>query len=201
MLSSYIKFFLSIETVLIFSFVIFSVVILLYIYMSSFDKIDKNKLIDEVPNIIKLAQRVEYIQNYVDYTINDYQHDIPQISTDIDENSELTTSQLQFLKAINELQELNRVWEIYRDNKILNNSDIKFPYAIAYHIRELLDIPIYKDEDNDENVWLTEKEYKCIKKYDNKINKPIIKNNEEDICEEEDISDKETRDKEEMVPA
>ena len=189
--------------------------------MSSFDKIDKSKLIDEIPNIIKLAQRVEYIQNYVDYTISDYEHDLPQIGMNIEEDTELTISQLNVLKAISELQELNRVWEIYRDNNILNNADIKFPYAIAYHIRELLDTPIYKDEDNDEYIWLTEKEHKCIKKYNNKINKPIIlnkcddhiilcvkckeiiQNNEEDVIsdKEDDNSNEEETTHKEMVPA
>jgi hypothetical protein len=188
--------------------------------MSSFDNIDKNKLIDEIPNIIKLAQRVEYIQNYVDYTINDYEHDLPQIDGDIEEDTELTTSQLNVLRAILELQELNRVWEIYRDNKILNNSDIKYPYALAYQIRELLDTPIYKDEDNDEFIWLNEKELKCIKKYNNKMNKPIIANKCEDhviICikckeiiknneheksdDETEVSENEATDNKEMVLA
>jgi len=177
MLTSYINFFLNIQTIITISIIIFSVIITCYLYISSFDTIDKSKLIDEIPTIIKLAQKIEYIQNYIEYTLHDFEHDLPPISEDITLLSELTGSQLNFLNFIKELKELQQQWERYIDNNILSNTNIKMPYAIAYHIRELLETPIYKDIDNEDYVWLNKIEMECIGKYNLKIKTPLPSSN------------------------
>ena len=173
MLTSYINFFLSEQTIITVTIIIFSVIIVCYLYISSFDTIDKSKLLDEIPTIIKLAQRIEYIQNYIEYTLNDFEHDLPPISEDITLHTELTGSQLNFLNFIKELKELQQQWERYKDNNILSNTNIKMPYAIAYHMRELLETPIYKDEDNEDYIWLNKIEMECIRKYNFKIKTPL----------------------------
>lgn len=173
MLTPYIHFILNEKTIITVTIIIFSVIIVCYLYISSLETIDKSKLLDEIPTIINLAQRIEYIQNYIEYTLDDFEHDLPPISEDITLQTGLTGSQLNLLNFIKELKDLHKEWERYKDNNILSNSNIKMPYAIAYHIRELLETPIYKDEDNEDYVWLNKIEMDCIRKYNFKIKEPL----------------------------
>jgi hypothetical protein len=124
MLTPYIHFLLNEQTIITATIIIFSVIICCYLYISSLETIDKSKLLDEIPTIINLAQRIEYIQNYIEYTLDDYEHDLPPISEDITLQTGLTGSQLNLLNFIKELKELHKEWERYKDNNILSNSPL-----------------------------------------------------------------------------
>ena len=100
MLTPYIHFILNEKTIITVTIIIFSVIIVCYLYISSLETIDKSKLLDEIPTIINLAQRIEYIQNYIEYTLDDFEHDLPPISEDITLQTGLTGSQLNLLNLV-----------------------------------------------------------------------------------------------------
>lgn len=160
--------FLESDKILVATYIFIITIFSLTIYLTSFDKIAKNKLLDEIPSIIKLAQRVEYIQNYIDFVLNYYSNDSLVIIDDITDDTKLSESQINLLSFIKELEKLDEIWDFYKNNNIFNNNNIKMPYAIAYNIRELLETPIKKDNDNEDFVWLNKSEIECLEKY--KIN-------------------------------
>jgi len=208
-LATYLNFSSNNQIIMAFATMTFTVIIgLLYLYITYSDKIDKNKLIDDIPVIINLAQRVEFIQNYVHFIIN-YEQDLPLIPTIITPDTELTYSQINLLNFIKELEQLNKVWDVYKDNGIISNSDIRMPYAIAYNIRELIDIPVDKkedeDEDDDDDMWLSKEESDCLIKYNSKIKTPLIspiednKNTDTDLDENTNLDDNTTLQKDKVL--
>jgi len=145
-------------------FTIVSILLITFLCVLSFDKIDFIILKSKLPEIIHMAQRIENIklnlQSYLEKTTYS-----DAFEEEITEKTELTYNQFIFLKYIKELEELQDLWDKYSRHELINNSTIKMPYAIAYHIREILGTEFVKDNNNDENVWLYENEKLCLNKY------------------------------------
>jgi hypothetical protein len=131
---------------------------------------DFEKLKSNIPNLINLAKRIEIISLNIK---NQYWDD-----------NQITNKKYILLKYIEELELLQNIWEFFSFNSIINNSDIKCPYILAHNIRNILDTPLTKDENNEDFVWLTDKEKSLIKLFQS-IN--FNKKNKEDTDEDENI--------------
>jgi hypothetical protein len=138
--------------------------VIFLLYTLSFDKIDFKMLKSKLPEIISMTQRVENIklnlQLYLEKSVYS-----DEIQEEITEKTQLTYNQFVFFNYIKELEEIQKMWDEYSYNELINNSNIKMPYAIAYNIREILGTEIIKDDDNEDNVWLYQNERACLKKY------------------------------------
>jgi hypothetical protein len=128
-----------------------------------------------VPNIIQLSKNITYIEDYIKQTIENYEHELIPINSKIDITTELTSSQIQFLNFLKNLEIYQTEWDNYVGKGLISNTDIEMPYRIAHNIREILEVPISDtlDEFGYKNVWITPEEIKCVINYLNKKRDPI----------------------------
>lgn len=162
-------------------FAVIETIIVFILYISLFDKMDYKCLKSKLPNIIKMAQRIENIklnlETYCEKSeFNDY------FDEEITAETELTYNQYIFLNYIKELEEIQKVWDDLRYYELIDHLIIDMPYSIAYNIRKILDMEIKDDHDDDgeKYVWLYKNEKACLKKYkkyDPDI-KPQLENND-----------------------
>jgi len=168
---------LSNEKVIIFLFSFIFLISIYIIYEIFFFKIHRFNIMSEIPKIIKLAQRIEIIKNEIDLIHEIYYKNIP-INSNILIDTKLSKPQIFLLAFIKELEKLNTMWETYYMSDIINTNNIIIPNEIAYHIRELLGIPINNEKDT---VWLSKDENECLKKYKN-IKTLLLTNQNTSIC-------------------
>ena len=83
---------------------------------------------------------------------------------------------------LNKLELLQVQWQLYVDCRLINNGMIKMPHAIAYRIREILATPIIKDEDGEENFWLTDVERKIVNNNKQSDKTPIVEDDHIIVC-------------------
>lgn len=160
-------------------FIIISIPLLIVALFNAFkDTMDFDKLKLNIPKLINLAKRIEIIN--LNIKIQYWNDD------------QITNKKYILLKYIEELEPLQNVWEYFSSNSIINNSDIKCPYILAYNIRDILETPLTKDENNEDYVWLSEKEKSFIKLFQsidfNKDNQEFQEN--QDIDENKDNIEK-----------
>jgi len=135
------------------------------------EKYSKN----EISEIIELSKNVQNIENYIEQSLEIFPDDIPPIGDTITKDTQLTTSQLNFLKFIENLKIYQEKWDMYSYDQLINVSNIESPYRVAYRIRNLLEIPFIENLDkNDLDLWLTKEEELCIRKYENKSTIPKV---------------------------
>jgi hypothetical protein len=170
-----------------FLIILFPIIIILVIfYIISDDKheIDNKNIISK---IINLTQQVEHIKLNLKIFLDkkNIYSDINDFGEDIIASSSLSYNQYVLLKYIETLEELYQDWDILATKNLIDNSMIKSPYIIAYHIREILKTTIIEDDDGNPIVWLNKDEKACIKKskhfyiYDNNKSKETLKLNHE----------------------
>lgn len=166
------------------------VVVVIFILKDYFYHRKETYLQNEIPKIIELSKNIQNIVHYVDTTIEIFEDDIPPINEAITKDTLLTSSQLNFLKFIKNLENYQDKWDYYSFSGLIQSLNIESPYRVAYHIRSILEIPFVKDIDsNDIDVWLSKDEIECINSYETNVNKlvtieqPIIENYEHiSIC-------------------
>jgi hypothetical protein len=130
---------------------------------------------NEISEIIELSKNVQNIENYIEQTLDIFPDDLPPIGDTITKDTQLTTSQLNFLKFIENLKIYQEKWDMYAYDQLIHVSNIESPYRVAYRIRNLLEIPFIQNLDKtDIDVWLTKEEELCIHKYENKLILPKV---------------------------
>jgi len=135
------------ETIIL---IIITIPLLIITFLNIFkDTMNFDILKSKIPNLIKLAKKIEIIN----FNIKIQHWD----------NNQIMNKKYILLKYIEELELLQNVWEYFSFNSIINHSDIKCPYILAYNIREILEMPLTKDENNEDYVWLNDKERSFIK--------------------------------------
>ena len=128
---------------------------------------------DEIPEIIELSKNVQNIENYIEQTLEIFPNDLPPIGESITKNIQLTTSQLNFLKFIENLKIYQEKWDTYAYDQLIHVVNIESPYRVAHRIRSLLELPLIMNQDKtDIDVWLTKEEKECIYNYENKFMTP-----------------------------
>lgn len=171
--------------------VIFAPLLLILIFLFTInilynsDNINTMNVKNKIPYLIELGKKIEEIENYINFTISSYPYEIQPLNCEITNETELTNSQFSLLLFLDKLELLQVQWQLYVDCKLINNGIIKMPHAIAYRIREILGTPIIKDEDGEENFWLTDVEKKIVnnnKHYDNNIQSDKIEEDHVIIC-------------------
>lgn len=129
---------------------------------------------DEIPEIIELSKNVQNIENYIEQTLDIFPNDLPIIGESITKETQLTTSQLNFLKFIDNLKIYQEKWDTYAYDQLIHVTNIESPYRIAHRIRTLLEIPLIMNLDKtDIDVWLTKDEEDCLSNYETKLMKPM----------------------------
>lgn len=127
----------------------------LFLYLNRGDYIPLLKI--NIIELIDLALTVNHIQSNLEIFIDKNDIEIYKFNDKIDKSTKLSYNQYVFLDYIRELEDLNEIWETYRDKNVINNNDIKCPYIIAHRIREMLHC-LYDEED----IWLSEEEKECL---------------------------------------
>jgi hypothetical protein len=137
---------------------------------------------DEIPAIIELSKNVQNIENYIEQSIEIFPHDLPTIGDSVTKETQLTLSQLNFLRFIKNLKTYQEKWDTYAYDQLIHVTNIESPYRVAHRIRELLEIPFVMNVDkSDIDVWLSKEEEECIRNYELKLmtTKPIMKEESE----------------------
>lgn len=119
------------------------------------DNMNYKKLKDSLTEIICIANFIQNIETGMDYFAND--NNLDKFTDKVTPDLKLRYNQYVFLHYIERLEIIQDKWDYYNNNKLFNNSDIKCPYIVAHHIRELLNLPI------DGDVWLNKDERECLK--------------------------------------
>jgi hypothetical protein len=146
------------------------------------DNINTMNIKNKIPYLIDLGKKIEEIETYINFTISSYPYEIQPLNCEITNETELTSSQFSLLLFLNKLELLQVQWQLYVDCKLIDNSIIKMPYAIAYRIREILATPIIKDEDGEENFWLTDVERKIVNNNKQSDKTPIVEDDHIIVC-------------------
>jgi hypothetical protein len=155
---------------IIFSFII-GALLIIGVYMLLNENMDIIKIKDTIPKIIKLSKYINNVERMIQTTIN---IDIIQINKQIEINTELTIDQIYFLEFIQILEIYQPTWDQYVRNNLIHNMDITMPYIVAHKIRELLQTPMKKDDETNEDiVWLSKVETINLLNYYNKKRDPI----------------------------
>jgi hypothetical protein len=148
-------------------------VILVYLINDIMTERQEKYIKDEIPEIIELSKNVQNIENYIEQTLEIFPHDLPTIGESITKETQLTTSQLNFIKFIENLKTYQEKWDTYAYDQLIHVVNIESPYRIAHRIRTLLDLPLIMNVDKtDIDVWLTKEEEDCIRNYENKTIMP-----------------------------
>lgn len=119
------------------------------------DNMNYKKLKESISEIIFIANFIQNIETGMDYIATN--HNLDKFTDKITPDLKLRYNQYVFLHYIEKLEIIQDKWDYYNNNKLFNNSDIKCPYIVAHHIRELLNLPI------DGDVWLNKVERECLK--------------------------------------
>lgn len=119
------------------------------------DNMNYKKLKDSISEIIFIANFIQNIETSMDYFANE--NNLDKFTDKVTPDLKLRYNQYIFLHYIERLEIIQDKWDYYNNNKLFNNSDIKCPYIVAHHIRELLNLPI------DGDVWLNKDERECLK--------------------------------------
>jgi hypothetical protein len=144
---------------------IIPLIILLLSYLL-FDNLNYKKIRAKIPDIINLTQRIENINLNIRLYMERSYMEIDQIHEKITENTQLNYNKFIFLSYIEELEKIQEDWDYFHINDLLKSTSIKNPYIIAYQIREIIATPIEKDDDNEDFIWLSDDEKKCMKKHE-----------------------------------
>jgi len=113
-----------------------------------------NKMKQNIAVLINIGQKIILIEDYIKSIIDQDLY--------IKESTILTVTQINLLHILYNLENIQEKWQYNVDNGFITNSNIKMPYAIAYHIRELLFEDFY--EENEEKVWLSKEEINTLLK-------------------------------------
>lgn len=143
--------------------------ITIFIYLNRGDYISLLKI--NIIELINLALSIQNIESNLEIFIDKNNIEIYIFNHKIEKTTILSYNQYVFLDYIKELEELNEIWEKYRDKNIINNNDIRCPFIIAYRIREMLNC-IYDEDD----IWLSNEEKACLKYNKNLLDLVDIKN-------------------------
>jgi hypothetical protein len=144
---------------------IIPLVVLLLTYFL-FDTLNYKKIKAKIPDIINLTQRIENINLNIRLFLERSCIEIDQIHEKITENTQLNYNKFIFLSFIEELEKLQEDWDYFHINDLLKSTYVKNPYILAYQIREIIATPIEKDDDNNDFIWLSDDEKKCINKHE-----------------------------------
>lgn len=151
-----------------------SALVLIYVINDIMTERQEKYIKDEIPQIIELSKNVQNIENYIEQTLDIFPNDLPIIGESITKETQLTTSQLNFLKFIDNLKIYQEKWDTYAFDQLIHVTNIESPYRIAHRIRTLLEIPLVMNLDKtDIDVWLTKEEENCLRNYETKLMKPI----------------------------
>lgn len=137
-----------------------------------------------IPDLVYVNQRINTIKYFINNNfIKKSNNEI--FTENIKPDTKLTYVQYKSFEYIKELELLNEKWLNLSFNGLFVNFKITSPYALAYCIREILNLRINIDDDNDETAWLSIEELDCLKnneEYENIKNDDIpIDNNDESI--------------------
>jgi len=148
-------------------------IIILYLINDIMTERNEKYIKDEIPSIIELSKNVQNIENYIEQTLDIFPNDLPTIGESITKETQLTTSQLNFLKFIDNLKIYQEKWDTYAFDQLIHVTNIESPYRIAHRIRTLLEIPLVMNVDKtDIDVWLTKEEKDCLRNYEINLMKP-----------------------------
>ena len=151
---------------------IIAVYLLLNFYsLLTYDVNYVEKVKHNVHDIILLGQEIRLIEEFKKNILEEEDDESLYIKEPIIEQTKLTTIQLKLLYILSNLENLQENWQHFVDIELISNYDIRMPYAIAYHIREIL----FEDfvEEKEEKIWLSEQEKQCLLKYKDSKTKPI----------------------------
>ena len=140
-------------------------------YLLTFDVQFVEKVKSNIHNIVILGQQIILIEDIIKEILDNEDDVSLYIKEPINSQTKLTTIQLKLLYLLNNLENLQENWQHFVDIELISNYDIRMPYAVAYHIREIL----FEDfvEEKEEKIWLSKQEKLCLIRYKESKTKPI----------------------------
>jgi len=153
----------------------FFILLLIEILVTLCERKRDDYMLTIIPDLVYVNQQINIIKYFINNNfIKNSNNEI--FTENIKPDTKLTYIQYKSIKYIKELELLNEKWLNLSYNGLFVNFKITSPYSLAYCIRELLNLKINIDDDNDENAWLSMEELDCLKNNENYEN---IKNNDD----------------------
>ena len=166
------------DNVLIERIICFIAIMILFmvIFVITYDSRNINSMKKNLADLINLGQKIVLIEDYIKSVLDEDLY----VKVPIKIDTKLTVTQINLLHILYSLENLHEKWQYYVDKSFISNSNIKMPYAIAYHIRELIIEDFY--EEDEEKIWLNKEEINCLVKYNNSSVKPEKKLDHIIVC-------------------
>jgi hypothetical protein len=164
----------------------FFISLLIELLVTLYERKRDDYMLTIIPDLVYVNQRINIIKHFINNNIIKISNSNNEIFTEnIKPDTKLTYIQYKSIKYIKELELLNEKWLNLSYHGLFVNFKITSPYALAYCIREILNLKINIDDDNDENAWLSVEELDCLKNNENYEN---IKNNDDILINNNDES-------------
>jgi flagellar biosynthesis protein FliQ len=155
----------------------FFISLLIELLVTLYERKRDDYMLTIIPDLVYVNQRINIIKHFINNNIIKISNSNNETFTEnIKPDTKLTYIQYKSIKYIKELELLNEKWLNLSYHGLFVNFKITSPYGLAYCIREILNLKINIDDDNDENAWLSVEEIDCLKNNENYEN---IKNNDD----------------------